>query len=234
MKRNQSWFKLLLISVLSVSLLAACGQGTAEEPETPQQSEEQAKSAEQAVKDGKYEAPIEITSVGRQRKYTNGDTKENNVHSRWAEEKLGIKIKNIWEPANTDQYKQKLQLALSSGEEIPDFVPYYDDPVVIGQLIDSEEFMAIDELFEKYASPIYKEHAKKHPEIWYPYAKDGKKYALPILENLDNDNTVLWLREDWMKKLNLSAPKTIADLENIMEQFKNNNPDGYPRTRCSL
>lgn len=29
-----------------------------------------------------------------------------------------------------------------------------------------------------------------------------------------------------MEKLNLEAPKTIADLENIMDKFKNENPDG--------
>ncbi|MDQ6421566.1 extracellular solute-binding protein [Paenibacillus sp. LHD-117] len=225
---KKTWLKPLLVSVLSIALLSACSQGGNDKPSNEEPVAEPTKAAESAIVDGKYTTPIEITSVGRQRKYTNGDTKENNVHSRWAEEKLGIKIKNIWEPANTDQYKQKLQLALSSGEEIPDFVPYYDDPVVIGQLIDSEEFMAIDELFEQYASPVLKEHAEKHPEIWYPYTKDGKKYALPILENLDNDNTALWFREDWMKKLNLSAPKTIADLEIIMEQFKNNNPDNLP------
>ncbi|WP_028545863.1 ABC transporter substrate-binding protein [Paenibacillus taiwanensis] len=215
--------KLLLISILTISMLAGCSDSN---HDTTAPSTEQPAVADIKIKDGKYAVPVEVTSVGRQRKYTKGDTKDNNVHSRWAEQRLGIKINNIWEPANTDQYKQKLQLALSSGEEIPDFVPYYDDPVVIGQLIDSEEFMAIDHLFDAYASPILKEHAKQHPEIWYPYIKEGKKYALPILENLDNDNTALWLREDWMNKLKLTAPQTITDLEHIMDQFKHHNPDG--------
>ena len=229
-KFRKGW-RLALAAVLSFSLLAGCSSGGGEAEGSGQgegggQNAEAAAIADEAVKNGKYSTPIEITSVGRQRKYTKGDTKDNNVHSRWAEEKLGIKIKNIWEPANVDQYKQKLQLALSSGEEIPDFVPYYDDPVVIGQLIESGEFMAIDELFDKYASPILKEHSEKHPEMWYPFMYEGKKYALPVLEYLDNDNTVLWFREDWMEKLGLSAPKTIADLEVIMEKFKYENPDG--------
>lgn len=226
--RLRKFTTLLLALTLVVTLFAGCGSAPAAESTDKAQgnTEQTGSPAEAAFKNGKYDPPIEITSVGRQRKYTKGDTKENNVHSRWAEQQLGIKIKNMWEPANTEQYKQQMMLALSSGEAIPDFIPYYDDPVVIAQLVDSGAFMPIDELFDKYANKILKDHAAAHPEIWYPFLKDGKKYALPLLENLDNDNTVIWLREDWMKKLKLSAPKTIADLENIMDQFKNHNPDG--------
>jgi putative aldouronate transport system substrate-binding protein len=160
------------------------------------------------------------------RKYTNGDTQENNVHDRWMLEQLGIKHKNTWYPAGSDQYKQKLQLAIASGEKLPDFVMVPTDAVLTNQLIDSAQFVAIDELFDKYANNILKEHAAQHPELWYPFTRDGKKYNLPILEYTDNDDTLLWLREDWMEKLQLQAPKTIAELENIMDKFKNNNPDG--------
>src|SRR4030095_7952447 len=46
------------------------------------------------------------------------------------------------------------------------------------------------------------------------------------LEYTDNDDTLLWFREDWMEKLNLKAPTTIAELEIILDKFKNENPDG--------
>lgn len=223
---QKRWMAAGLAAALTAGLLAGCSGGPDQTAEPSAEGGTSSQTADEAVKNGKYSTPIEITSVGRPRKYTKGDTKENNVHSRWAEERLGIRIKNIWEPANSEQYHQRLQLALSSGEEIPDFVPYYDNYPEISQMIDSGEFMPIDELFDKYANRILKEHAKAHPEIWYPYTKDGKRYALPLLENMDNDNTVLWLREDWMQKLQLSAPKTLADLETIMDKFKNQNPDG--------
>ena len=37
---------------------------------------------------------------------------------------------------------------------------------------------------------------------------------------------LLWIRQDWLDKLNMKAPKTIDELEAVMEAFKNNNPDG--------
>lgn len=182
--------------------------------------------AEAAFSKGKYDPPIEISSVLMPKKYVQGDTKENNVHDRWMLETLGIKHKDTWYPANDDQYKQKLQLAIASGEKLPDFVSVPTNPVLTNQLIDSGQFMPIDELFDKYANKILKDHSAAHPELWYPFTRDGKKYNMPIMEYTDNDDTLLWLREDWMEKLNLQAPKTIADLEVIMDKFKNQNPDG--------
>lgn len=179
-----------------------------------------------AFEKGKYDPPIEISTVIMPKEYTKGESKENNVHDRWMLETLGLKYKNTWYPAGADQYKQQLQLALTSGEKLPDFVFVPTDPVLTNQLIDSKQFLPVEELFEKYASPIWKEHAANNPELWYPFTKDGKKWNLPILEYTDNDNTLLWLREDWMTKLKLEAPKTIADLEVIMDKFKNENPDG--------
>ncbi|MCQ6562262.1 ABC transporter substrate-binding protein [Paenibacillus mendelii] len=182
--------------------------------------------ADLAFDKGKYDPPIEISTVIMPREYTKGETKENNVHDRWMLETLGLKHKNTWYPAGADQYKQQLQLALTSGEKLPDFVMVPTDSVLTNQLIDSGNFLPIDELFEKYANQTWKDHAAQNPELWYPFTKDGKKWNLPIMEYTDNDDTVLWLREDWMTKLKLEAPKTVADLENIMDKFKNQNPDG--------
>lgn len=225
--------KLLLPLIVLMLIVSACSKGdnkeNAVEPtkESPAATEEATKStADLAFESGKYDPPIEISTVIMPREYTKGDTKENNVHDRWMLETLGLKHKNTWYPAGGDQYKQQLQLALTSGEKLPDFVFVPTDAVLTNQLIDSGQFLPIEELFEKYASKVWKDHAEKNPELWYPFTKDGKKWNLPIMEYTDNDDTLLWLREDWMAKLKLEAPKTIADLEIIMDKFKNENPDG--------
>jgi putative aldouronate transport system substrate-binding protein len=41
-----------------------------------------------------------------------------------------------------------------------------------------------------------------------------------------NGDPVLFIREDWMKKLNLEAPETLEDLEKVMDAFVNQDPDG--------
>ncbi|MFF2155229.1 ABC transporter substrate-binding protein [Paenibacillus chitinolyticus] len=220
MVKFRKWGSVLIAAGLFT--LTACGGASGDTSKGSTASS----GAEAAFSKGKYDPPIEISSVLMPKKYVQGDTKENNVHDRWMLETLGIKHKDTWYPANDDQYKQKLQLAIASGEKLPDFVSVPTNPVLTNQLIDSGQFMPIDELFDKYANKILKDHSAAHPELWYPFTRDGKKYNMPILEYTDNDDTLLWLREDWMEKLNLQAPKTIADLENIMDKFKNQNPDG--------
>ncbi|MGX4586160.1 ABC transporter substrate-binding protein [Paenibacillus chitinolyticus] len=220
MVKFRKWGSVLI--AVGLVTLTACGGASSDTSKGSTASS----GAEAAFSKGKYDPPIEISSVLMPKKYVQGDTKENNVHDRWMLETLGIKHKDTWYPANDDQYKQKLQLAIASGEKLPDFVSVPTNPVLTNQLIDSGQFMPIDELFDKYANKILKDHSAAHPELWYPFTRDGKKYNMPILEYTDNDDTLLWLREDWMEKLNLQAPKTIADLENIMDKFKNQNPDG--------
>ncbi|RAW19327.1 ABC transporter substrate-binding protein [Paenibacillus taichungensis] len=227
MIKFKTWWSLLM--VIALITITACGSGdTASDNGTKDDTPATVGSAEAeaAFAKGKYDPPIEFSSVLMPKKYVQGDTKENNVHDRWMLETLGMKHKDTWYPANDDQYRQKLQLAIASGEKLPDFVSVPTNAVLTNQLIDSGQFIAIDELFDRYASQTLKDHAAAHPELWYPFTKDGKKYNMPIMEYTDNDDTLLWLREDWMEKLNLEAPKTIADLENIMDKFKNENPDG--------
>ncbi|OCT11890.1 ABC transporter substrate-binding protein [Paenibacillus pectinilyticus] len=216
----------MLLTVTALMLVTACTGKSGENAQPSNSASNESASSDAAFKKGKYDPPIEISTVLMPKKYVKGDTKENNVHDRWMLEQFGIKHKDTWYPAGADQYKQKLQLAIASGEKLPDFVFVPTDPVLTNQLIDSGQFVPIDALFEKYANKIWKDHTIQHPELWYPFTRNGKKYNLPILEYTDNDDTMLWLREDWMEKLHLSAPKTIADLENVMDKFKNQNPDG--------
>lgn len=229
MIKFKTWCSILM--VIALITITACNSSGGESVSEKGKSSDTSATvgspeAQAAFAKGKYEPAIEFSSVLMPKKYVQGDTKENNVHDRWMLETLGMKHKDTWYPANDDQYRQKLQLAIASGEKLPDFVTVPTNAVLTNQLIDSGQFIAIDELFDKYANKILKDHAVAHPELWYPFTKNGKKYNMPILEYTDNDDTLLWLREDWMEKLDLYAPKTIADLENIMDKFKNENPDG--------
>ncbi|OAB32074.1 ABC transporter substrate-binding protein [Paenibacillus macquariensis subsp. defensor] len=227
MKKIRKSWQLLMIS--SLVLVTACSGTSNKDVKKDETASSEVSASDAAFAKGKYDPPIDISTVvmfTAPKKYANGDTRENNVHDRWMLEKLGLKHKDTWYPAGGDQYKQQLQLAIASGEKLPDFVYAPSDPILTNQLIDSGQFLAIDELFDKYANETWQNHTKENPELWYPFTRDGKKYNLPILEYTDNDDTLLWFREDWMKKLNLSAPKTIAELENVMDKFKNENPDG--------
>jgi putative aldouronate transport system substrate-binding protein len=152
---------------------------------------------------------------------------ENNVLQKYMKENLGIDVKYDWVVTDTnDAYKTKLRLMLSSGEKMPDVITYRGDMETVNMLIDSGQFMSVNDLFDKYAGDEYKKAAALNPDTFLPVTRDGDKMALPVLDYAFNDDMVLWLRQDWMDKLGLQAPKTVADLEVIMDAFTNKDPDG--------
>lgn len=239
----KKWLSILLVLAL-VFVLAACGgtgggssapsgsggEGTGGRGESGGSGQAPGEATSKFV-NGKYEPAIELTTVvgldANAVIFKEGESIEDNVHTRLVKERLGIELKYDWVVTNTnDAYKTKLRLMLSSGEKMPDVVRYRGDMETINMLIDSGQFMEVDELIEQYAGEEYKKGLELDPTIWYPITRDGKKMALPILDYAYNANQTLWIREDWLRKLDLEAPTTLEEMEAVMDAFVNRDPDG--------
>ncbi|WP_336790086.1 extracellular solute-binding protein [Paenibacillus sp. MMO-177] len=247
---RNSMKKLMLVSLTGVlaASLAACGSNNNNNGNKPSNDPAATNSGNAAATnnagsdnagsgvdetgwDGKkYVEPITLTTVkgvGTNYFFKTGETMENNVLQKYMKDNLGIDVKYDWVVTDTnDAYKTKLRLMLSSGEKMPDVITYRGDMETVNMLIDSGQFMSVNELFDKYAGDEYKKAAALNPDTFLPVTRDGEKMALPVLDYAYNDDMVLWLRQDWMDKLGLQAPKTVADLEAIMDAFTNKDPDG--------
>ncbi|KRG12305.1 sugar ABC transporter [Virgibacillus soli] len=212
-----------IIMLLSFSLIA-CSKESGKESE----AEKELLSAESEGLPEKFDEEVTITTVrhvGGDVTFKDGETIEDNVHTRWAKEKFNINFDYLWTTSGpNDAFTTKIRLALSSNEKMPDIIALRD--TVDQDLVDSKNFMPVGELFDKYASDTWKAAMAEDPSVWYPYMRDGEKMAIPILDYAYNGDPVLFIREDWMKKLNLDAPKTIDELEKIMDAFVNEDPDG--------
>ncbi|RKP54086.1 extracellular solute-binding protein [Cohnella endophytica] len=177
----------------------------------------------------KYDPPVEISTVwgvDPALKFKNGETIENNVSTKWALDTLGIKINSLWSVTDTNNaFVTKMRLSMSSGQKMPDTVTI-GDAQLAQDLIDTGMFQDVGELFDKYANDTWKKAMELDPGVWNPYMRDGKKMGIPVLDYAYNHDYLLWIRQDWLDKLNLEGPKTLADLEKIMDAFKNQNPDG--------
>lgn len=215
---------MLLVLFISFGSLIAC-------------SSKQSGSSEEDVKEKvenlgelpeKFDEEVTVTTVrhvGGDVLFKEGETMEDNVHSQWAKEKFNINFKYLWTTSGPqDAFTTKMRLALSANEEMPDIIALRDE--VTNDLIDSRKFMDVGEVFDKYASDTWKAAMNEDPTVWYPFTRDGVKYAIPILDYAMNGDPVLFIREDWMKKLNLDAPETLEDLEKVMDAFVNQDPDG--------
>ncbi|MDR6722443.1 putative aldouronate transport system substrate-binding protein [Paenibacillus amylolyticus] len=219
-------FLSLLATTLSLTVvLAGCSGGSAEESAAPSTSGVQNEYKE------KYDPEVTITTawgIDPELKFKNGESMENNVATKWAKDKFGINIKSLWSVTDTNSaFATKLRLAMSSGQEMPDIVTIgQPDNLVAQDLIDSGMYQEVGPLFDKYASDTWKEAMAQDSNVWNQYSRDGKRMGIPVLDYAYNNDYLLWIRQDWLDKLNLEAPKTIDELEVVMEAFKNKNPDG--------
>lgn len=176
----------------------------------------------EAIQNGtyKFDPPVTITTVKATDgtfKFKNGENLDNNVHTRWALEELGIELKNLWESPG-DQFATKVRLMLTSKESLPD-VLMTEDMSLINELIQSGHYRDITQDFEMYASPAVKEVYNSHPLMWSQVTHEGKRMAIPNFAYAGNDNGVLWIRQDWLDQLDLEAPTTFEELEAVMQAF---------------
>ncbi|WP_322922430.1 sugar ABC transporter [Paenibacillus campi] len=214
----------LLTTMLTAGSLAACGGGGSSSNGAA------AVTTENAYKE-KYDPPVTVTTVwgvDPTLQFKNGESIENNVATKWAKDKLGIDIKSLWSVTDTNgAFATKMRLAMSSGQEMPDVVTIGDTDSQLAQdLIDSGMFSEVGPLFDKYASATWKKAMSQDPNAWNPYIREGKKMGIPVLDYAYNHDYVLWIRQDWLNKLNMKAPTNMDELEKVMDAFKNKNPDG--------
>jgi putative aldouronate transport system substrate-binding protein len=184
---------------------------------------------------GKYDPPIEVSTVRSVSDVVEnnvlgvlkGETLEDNRWSRQYEEQLGIKIKYDWVvkgDENSDQYLQKLNVTLASGE-YPDIIPV--NAVQLKQLADSDMIEDMTPLYDKYASPLTKDILSQEGTSAFDASTfGGKLMAIPQVGSSTENSMFIWIRTDWLKKLELQPPKTIADVLAISKAFTENDPDG--------
>lgn len=177
----------------------------------------------------KFDPPVTITTAIALRSsdtLRNGDTPENNPISRWMRDTLGIIIKYKWTVTDADNaMKTRVQLALTSGEELPDILAVsYDD--LLANLIESGKIQPIDEAYDKYATERVKYAYDQNSIVWNFVRKDGQKWALPQIADGFVGDTILWIRQDWLDRKQLKAPTTLQEFEALLEAFTNGDPDG--------
>ncbi|MFC5403336.1 extracellular solute-binding protein [Cohnella soli] len=229
---------LAITLVLSIVLVTACSgknnesSGSTVPASSPGAESTKAAEASQsaAAKEndplGKYDTPIEITTargMTGSMKFPAGDTIDNNVWSREYLDALGIKVKNAW-TADESAFDQKMNVSIASGN-IPDLAPV--KAVQLKQLVDANMLEDLTDVWNKYASPLTKEIFTTEGKITLDSATfNGKLMAIPAVVGAFDASTLLWVRSDWLKKLNLPEPKTIADVVKIADAFTNQDPDG--------
>lgn len=222
--KRSSLTALAITMVLSAGLIGCSSKGSGD-------SNASAPVNTENVYKEKYDPEVTISTVwgiDPTVTFKNGETIENSVATKWAKEELGINIESLWSVTDAnDAFATKVRLSMSSREDMPDILTIgADQTQLIQDLIDSGIYGEVGDLFDKYASDTWKKAMDIDPAVWNAYTRDGKKMGIPVLDYAYNNDYLLWIRQDWLDALNMKAPTTIEELEQVMDAFKNNNPSG--------
>ncbi|MFC4302617.1 extracellular solute-binding protein [Cohnella boryungensis] len=153
-----------------------------------------------------------------------GDLKDDNFLTRYVKDKTGISVKYEWEASGDEQYKSKLDLAIRSND-LPDV--FIVNREQFRTLIEREMIQDLQQDYEAYASELVRSfydatrgNALKEASV------NDKLYGLPNVAIEADAPTYLWIRQDWLDKLNLSPPRSLDDLEKVAKAFMERDPDG--------
>ncbi len=150
------------------------------------------------------------------------DAQNNQMYEMW-EEVMGIHVENqiLTSPS---AMTEKLQLAVTS-DEIPDFAVV--DSIMLASLIKNDMIEDMTDVYNAWATDNLKSLCGQQDNaLFAPTLSDGRYMAIPVPNTLGDSYPILWIRSDWLEKLNLEEPKTMDEVFDIAEKFATEDPDG--------
>lgn len=215
------WKSILLVFMVIGMTSCRDNIGTVDSVASPQAGDE-----DTSIAYSKYEDPI-VIRVGFKvpdSRLNTGDSNDNNPITRYLESITNIKVVHSWEAKGEDAFTQKVQLAIDSND-LPDAMVVDRDQ--LKKLIDNDMIEDLTETYKIYGSELIKDmYNSTKGEALEDASRDGKLYGLPNVA-IDADSPVLlWVRQDWLEKLELRPPQTFEDIEKIAKAFIEKDPDG--------
>lgn len=176
---------------------------------------------------GKYDKTVSFT-VGTSKKSTEtllkGDTVSNNSYTRYLKEHSNVEAKIAWEAAD---YNQKLSLAISTGD-IPDVMVVGQDQYE--QMAENNLLLDLTDLYDKAASDNLKKFISSYDQdLLKVTTKDNKLMAIPTPYPYFEENEI-WIRKEWLDKLNLPVPETMEQLGEVAKKFIESDVSGTGKT----
>ncbi|MDF2644480.1 MAG: hypothetical protein K0Q73_285 [Paenibacillus sp.] len=212
-QRKQTLLGLMSI-VLSMSLVAVgCGKES-DSGITPKASVETAKPEA-------GDKPIEITWANN----FSPPEADGNYVQKQLEQKFDVKIKNV--KLDRQGWKDKFNVLLASGQ-IPDIFPIDADETDMAAWADQGIIASIspDEIrnnMPKYTKALESIDAG----AWNFGFYNEKNWGIPKVWSTGNSGIIPGYNEAWLKKIGYNEPpKTLAELEDVLTKFVNNDPDG--------
>ncbi|GIP00346.1 putative ABC transporter peptide-binding protein YtcQ [Paenibacillus lautus] len=226
------WIKLarmMLISTMTLSVMAACSNQATESEGTPDKTSTEDTKTNTAPPDplGKYPETVTVTQVlgynpPEDPRTPQGITPEQNAYFKDLKDMLNIEVQYKW-TVPSSQFEQKFSLAMASAD-LPDIMEL--DQKNFEKLKKQGMLADLTQAYNDYASPALKKYMESDGGFaMKTFTSEGKLLAIPGFEDPFLSTQLLWIRKDWLDNLNLQPPQTMDELEQIAKAFVQQDPD---------
>ncbi|TFE26089.1 ABC transporter substrate-binding protein [Cohnella luojiensis] len=224
MKKNMS--VLFAIAILGTTLLSACSKSnndTGVNAPTGAQS-----GTEPVTAAGQLPITEQKTTI-RVMVPANPVVEEfaTNEFTKYLEEKTNIHIE--WDVVPSKSSAEKLNLVLSSGEDLPDVIMGFGVSNAQQMIYGSQGiFLPLNELIDKYGFETKKMFEQMPVVKDTITAPDGNIYALPHTNECFHCTLPrrMWVYQPWLDKLDLQMPATTDEFYEMLKAFKEKDPNG--------
>lgn len=141
---------------------------------------------------------------------------ESNAAMKFIEDKLNVKLDLT--VMMIDLYREKLRVMIAGGD-IPDAFSWEKMDAFVVELIESGTVVPFDPYFPSYPNL----NAQKD---LYKSTYKGQTWAVATVRNPIASGDIALIRQDWLDKLGLKAPRTIDELYTVAKAFVEKDPDG--------
>jgi putative aldouronate transport system substrate-binding protein len=217
------WNGLVVLLLVIVLLAASCKPASVSPPVSG--PSEDFFAGLNLVVPSQYDPPIQMDSVitvDATVKFLGGNDIHNNVWTRAYEQQLGIKINYKW-VVDASMYDQKLSLSVNSGE-IPDM--FMVSPAQLRLFHEAGLLADLTSVYEAEASAKTRDVLTQDPVSLQAGTIDGKLWGIPLTDAAVASAPMLWIRQDWMDRLGVGAPSSMADVLEISRLFTEQDPNG--------
>ncbi|MBC8079029.1 MAG: extracellular solute-binding protein [Gorillibacterium sp.] len=230
---------LVLPVIASLLLTTACSGGKSTTENTAKSSTAPAASAEAKNYDPFAPFPETVTftsvkSTSVDPKFPAGESYDKNAYNDFMMKKLNVNPKILWAlPSDGEAFKNKIELSVAAND-LPDILQIGGDATyiknMVKRLVEADMIEDLTDVIKNYASPKVKAGWEQNNNGVHDFlAIDGKNYVIPN-QMPTADFPLVWIRDDWRKKLNLPEPKSIEDVVAIAKAFKEKDPAGGGKT----
>lgn len=211
---KSKWVPLGLATVLTGTLLAGCGSSTNNSSSTP------GTGGNAGATPAGTSAPAAPVKIQMAMAASGLPAPDADDIKKTLDKKLGIDLQ-LTAIASGDDYKNQIRVRLSGGN-YPDL--FSVDFADVKEFSDKGLLLDLTPYFDKDLKPAKDFVTGQTPDIMKKVTINGKIYAVPRVGDVPFSS--MWVRQDWLTKLNLKAPTNLEEFMAVAKAFTEQDPDG--------